>query len=63
MLTEFWDMKGAMSLDFLENGATVNSASHWQIFEKICHIYSRMCVKKNKIKKTYSTHNLISQSN
>ena len=27
MLTVFWDMKGPITIDFLEKGATVNSAS------------------------------------
>ena len=27
MLTVFWDIKGSIDIDFLENDATVNSAS------------------------------------
>ena len=31
MLTVFWDMKGPITIDFLEKDATVNSASYSQL--------------------------------
>ena len=30
MLTEFWDMKGPTTIDFLEKGSTVKSESYCQ---------------------------------
>ena len=32
MLTVVWDIKGPINIDFIERGATVNSASDYQIF-------------------------------
>ena len=31
MLTDFWDIKGLITIDFLEKGATVKSASYCQL--------------------------------
>ena len=39
MLTVFWDMQRTITIDFLEKGATVNSASFCQPFGKIHLIY------------------------
>ena len=39
MLTVFWDIKGLISIDVLEKGATVNSASHSQQLRKFCQVY------------------------
>ena len=36
MLILFWDMKGLMNIDFLEIGATINSAALWDVVSKIC---------------------------
>ena len=32
ILTFFWNMKGLVTIDFLEKGPTVNSASYFQLF-------------------------------
>ena len=34
MLTVFWDMKGPITIDFLEKGATVNNASYCQLLKQ-----------------------------
>ena len=34
MLIVFWDMKGPISIDFLEKGAAVNSAMYCQLLVK-----------------------------
>ena len=34
MLTVFCNMKGPMTIDFVEKGATLNSASHCQLFRQ-----------------------------
>ena len=34
ILTVFWDMKGPMTIDFIEKGATVNNASYCQLLWK-----------------------------
>ena len=33
MLTVFWDLKGPITIDFLEKGTTVNSASYCQVLK------------------------------
>ena len=36
-LTVFWDMKGPMIIDFLENGETINSGSYNQHLKQNSH--------------------------
>ena len=51
----FWDMKGPITIDFLEKGTTLNSSSYYQLFQQNSsyllidpHIYMCVCVGGGK---------------
>ena len=46
MLTVFWDIKGPMTIDFLEKGATVNNTSTLAKFTLFTEWTLCMCVYK-----------------
>ena len=44
MVTVFWDMKGPITVDFLEKGATVNSTTNCQLIDKTHGNYSMFVI-------------------
>ena len=44
MLTVFWDMKRPITIDFLEKGATVNSASYCQLKQYSPYLLNDSCI-------------------
>ena len=34
MLTVFWDMKGSITIDFLEKGPSINNATNYQLLNQ-----------------------------
>ena len=42
MMTVFWDMKGHITVDFLEKGTTMNSERYYEILNTVRHdVYSK----------------------
>ena len=58
MQTIFWDMKRTITIDFFEKGATINSASYFQLFRNISPYLlndpCRFCVLNENNTKTNS---------